>query len=103
MAPSDIDPVLAEQITQAFVSVTAKNPAGKAVLEGESCSAFVAGTLEGLRYAGTGRGARRAALNLRRRPVAKRLLPNPNRYCSATTATPPYHFIVLCHGGVDLM
>jgi phosphonate transport system substrate-binding protein len=46
-AHSDIDPALAEQITQAFVSVTAENPAGKAVLEGESCSAFVAGTLEG--------------------------------------------------------
>jgi len=46
-AHSDIDPALAEQITQAFVSITAENSAGKAVLEGESCSAFVAGTLEG--------------------------------------------------------
>ena len=46
-AHSDIDPALAEQITQAFVSVTAENSAGKTVLEGESCSAFVAGTLEG--------------------------------------------------------
>ncbi|MDH3598212.1 MAG: phosphate/phosphite/phosphonate ABC transporter substrate-binding protein [Candidatus Tectomicrobia bacterium] len=46
-AHSDMDPALAEQITQAFVSVTAENPAGKAVLEGEACSALVAGTLDG--------------------------------------------------------
>ena len=46
-AHSDIDPALAEQIAQAFVSVTAETLAGKAVLEGEACSAFVAGTHEG--------------------------------------------------------
>jgi len=46
-AHSDIDPALAQQITQAFVSITSQDPAGKAVLEGEACSAFVAGTLEG--------------------------------------------------------
>jgi hypothetical protein len=42
-----MDPALAEQITRAFVSVTAENPAGKAVLDGEACSAFVAGRLDG--------------------------------------------------------
>jgi phosphate/phosphite/phosphonate ABC transporter binding protein len=46
-AHSDMDPALAEQITRAFVSVTAENPAGKAVLDGEACSAFVAGRLDG--------------------------------------------------------
>jgi ABC-type phosphate/phosphonate transport system substrate-binding protein len=46
-AHSDIDPALAEQITQAFVSVTAQDAAGRAILEGESCHAFVPGMLEG--------------------------------------------------------
>jgi ABC-type phosphate/phosphonate transport system substrate-binding protein len=46
-AHSDMDPALAQQITQAFVSITSQYAAGKAVLEGESCSSFVAGTLEG--------------------------------------------------------
>jgi phosphate/phosphite/phosphonate ABC transporter binding protein len=46
-ARSTIDPALAQQITQAFVSITADSSAGKAVLDGESCSAFVPGMLEG--------------------------------------------------------
>jgi ABC-type phosphate/phosphonate transport system substrate-binding protein len=46
-AHSDIDPALAQQITEAFVSITSHDPAGKAVLEGEACSAFVAGRLDG--------------------------------------------------------
>jgi hypothetical protein len=46
-AHSDIDPALVQQITQAFVSITADNQAGKAVLDGEACSAFVPGQLEG--------------------------------------------------------
>jgi len=46
-AHSDMDPALAQQITQAFVSITSQDGAGKAVLEGEACSAFVAGMLEG--------------------------------------------------------
>ena len=46
-AQSDIDPALAQQITQAFVSVTAESPAGKAVSDGEACSALVASTLDG--------------------------------------------------------
>ena len=46
-AHSDMDSALAQQITQAFVAITSQDAAGKAVLEGESCSSFVAGTLEG--------------------------------------------------------
>lgn len=46
-AHSDIEPTLAEQITQAFVTVTADDPAGRAVLEGEACSAFVPGMTTG--------------------------------------------------------
>jgi phosphate/phosphite/phosphonate ABC transporter binding protein len=46
-AHSDMDPALAQKITQAFVSITAQDPAGKAVLEGEACQAFVPGMLAG--------------------------------------------------------
>lgn len=46
-AHSDIDPALAQQITQAFVSVTSEDAAGKAILDGEACSAFVPGLLDG--------------------------------------------------------
>jgi ABC-type phosphate/phosphonate transport system substrate-binding protein len=46
-AHSDMDTALAQKITQAFVSITAKDAAGKAVLEGEACKAFLPGTLEG--------------------------------------------------------
>jgi ABC-type phosphate/phosphonate transport system substrate-binding protein len=42
-----MDPALAQQITQAFVSITSQDAAGKAVLEGEACGAFVPGMLEG--------------------------------------------------------
>ena len=44
---SDMEPALAQQITQAFVAINAEDPAGKAVLEGEKCSAFVPGTTKG--------------------------------------------------------
>jgi len=40
-AHSDIDSLLVQKITQAFVAVDARDPAGKAVLEGEACKAFV--------------------------------------------------------------
>jgi len=46
-AHSDLDPVLVEKITQAFVAVDAHDPAGKAVLEGEGCKAFVPGITTG--------------------------------------------------------
>lgn len=46
-AHNDIDPALAQKITQAFVSVSAQDAAGRAILEGESCHAFVPGTPEG--------------------------------------------------------
>jgi phosphate/phosphite/phosphonate ABC transporter binding protein len=46
-ARSEMDPALAQKITQAFVSITAQDAAGKAVLEGEACQAFVPGMLEG--------------------------------------------------------
>jgi len=46
-AHSDMDPALVEKITQAFVAIDAQNPAGKAVLEGEGCSAFVPGITTG--------------------------------------------------------
>jgi phosphonate transport system substrate-binding protein len=46
-AHSDMDPSLAQQITEAFVSVTSDDAAGKAILEGEACSSFVPGMLEG--------------------------------------------------------
>ena len=46
-AHRDLDPVLVEKITQAFVAVDAHDPAGKAVLEGEGCKAFVPGITTG--------------------------------------------------------
>jgi ABC-type phosphate/phosphonate transport system substrate-binding protein len=46
-AHSDMDPALVEKITQTFVAIDAQDPAGKAVLEGEGCSAFVPGVTTG--------------------------------------------------------
>ena len=46
-AHSDMDPVLAQKITQTFVAIDARDPAGKAVLEGEACKAFVPGITTG--------------------------------------------------------
>ena len=46
-AQSDMDPVLVQKITQAFVTIDAQDPAGKAVLEGEACKAFVPGITTG--------------------------------------------------------
>ena len=46
-AHSDMDPVLAHKITQTFVAIDARDPAGKAVLEGEACKAFVPGITTG--------------------------------------------------------
>jgi len=40
---SDLDPKLAADIESAFLSVTADDPVGKAVLEGEACDIFVRG------------------------------------------------------------
>src|SRR5207247_5237219 len=46
-AQSDMDPALVQKIIQAFVTIDAQDPAGKAVLEGEACKAFVPGTPSG--------------------------------------------------------
>jgi ABC-type phosphate/phosphonate transport system substrate-binding protein len=46
-AHSDMDPALVEKITRAFVAIDAQDPAGKAVLEGEGCNAFVPGITTG--------------------------------------------------------
>jgi ABC-type phosphate/phosphonate transport system substrate-binding protein len=46
-AHSDMDPVLVEKITQTFVAIDGQDPAGKAVLEGEGCNAFVPGITTG--------------------------------------------------------
>jgi phosphonate transport system substrate-binding protein len=46
-AHSDMDQVLVQKITQAFVAISAQDPAGKAVLEGEACKAFVPGITTG--------------------------------------------------------
>ena len=46
-AHRDVESELVQKITQAFVSITAQNPVGKAILEGEACNAFVPGMLEG--------------------------------------------------------
>ena len=46
-AHSDMDPVLVQKITQAFVTIDARDPAGKAVLEGEACNVFVPGITTG--------------------------------------------------------
>jgi hypothetical protein len=42
-----MDPVLVQKITEAFVAIDALDPAGKAVLEGEACKAFVWGITTG--------------------------------------------------------
>ena len=42
-----MDPLLVQKITQAFVAVDVRDPAGKAVLEGEACKAFVPGITTG--------------------------------------------------------
>ena len=39
----DLDPTLAAEIESAFISVTADDPVGKAVLDGEACNNFVPG------------------------------------------------------------
>jgi len=46
-AHSDMDPALVQQITQAFVTINGQDPAGKAVLDGEACTAFVPGIATG--------------------------------------------------------
>ncbi len=46
-AHSDMDRALVHKITQAFVAINAHDPAGKAVLEGEACKAFVPGITTG--------------------------------------------------------
>ena len=46
-AHSDLDPELVEKITQAFIAIDAHDAAGKAVLEGEGCNAFVRGVTTG--------------------------------------------------------
>src|SRR5437773_3924120 len=46
-AHSDMDPVLVQKITRAFVAIDARDPASKAVLEGEACKAFVPGITTG--------------------------------------------------------
>ena len=42
-----LDPSLAAEIESAFLSVTAEDPVGKSVLDGESCDHFVPGLQEG--------------------------------------------------------
>jgi hypothetical protein len=42
-----MDPALVEKITQTFVGIDAQDAAGKAVLEGEGCNAFVPGITTG--------------------------------------------------------
>jgi len=46
-AHSDMEPALVQKITQAFVAIDARDPAGRAVLEGEACKAFVPGITTG--------------------------------------------------------
>ena len=46
-AHGNMDQALVEKITQAFVAIDAQDPAGKAVLEGEGCNAFVPGITTG--------------------------------------------------------
>ena len=43
----DLDPTLTAEIESAFLSVTADDPVGKAVLDGEACDHFVRGMEEG--------------------------------------------------------
>jgi hypothetical protein len=42
-----MDDALAQRITEAFVSVDYGESVGKAVLDGEGCTAFITGTTEG--------------------------------------------------------
>ena len=42
-----MNPALVQKITQAFVAIDAQDPAGKAVLKGEACKAFVPGITTG--------------------------------------------------------
>jgi phosphonate transport system substrate-binding protein len=42
-----MEPALVQKITQAFVAINAADPAGKAVLDGEACKAFVPGITTG--------------------------------------------------------
>jgi len=46
-AHSDMEPGLVQQITQAFVTINAEDPAGQAVLAGEGCNTFVPGIATG--------------------------------------------------------
>jgi ABC-type phosphate/phosphonate transport system substrate-binding protein len=46
-AHSDMVPALVEKITQTFVAIEARDPAGKVVLEGEGCNGFVPGITTG--------------------------------------------------------
>jgi phosphate/phosphite/phosphonate ABC transporter binding protein len=46
-AHSDMDPALVQQITQTFVAISANDPAGQEVLQGERCNAIIAGTTSG--------------------------------------------------------
>ncbi len=44
---SDMDEAMQRKVTQAFVSVDEREPAGRAVLEGEACGFLVPGVLDG--------------------------------------------------------
>ena len=46
-AHHDLDPALSQKITDTFLSVDGRDPAGKAVLEAEGCRTFVPGIAEG--------------------------------------------------------
>jgi phosphonate transport system substrate-binding protein len=46
-AHQDLDPALSQKITDTFLSVDNRDPAGKAVLEAEGCQTFVPGIAEG--------------------------------------------------------
>jgi len=46
-AHGDMEPALVQQITEAFLAIDGQDPAGRAVLEGEACKAFVPGITTG--------------------------------------------------------
>ena len=46
-AQGDMEPALSDRIEEAFLSISANDPLGKRVLEGEECNAFVPGITEG--------------------------------------------------------
>ena len=46
-AHGDMDPALVAKITQTFIAIDAQDPAGKAILAGEGCKAFVPGITTG--------------------------------------------------------